>query len=48
MSRGLTEAQNLKFDLRAEAAVITAAAEDALNDIVDGGEWSARRASARR
>jgi hypothetical protein len=40
MSRELTDAELLKFILLAEGAAVTAAAEAALNEIVDGGPWS--------
>lgn len=40
MANRLTDAQRLKFVLLAEGAMVTPAAERALDDIVDGGHWS--------
>ncbi|WP_457099666.1 radical SAM protein [Microbacterium sp. P5_E9] len=40
MSAELTTAERLKFTLMAEGASVTAAADAALSDIVDGGQWS--------
>lgn len=40
MSGSLTDAQQLKFHLLAEGALITERAEAALDEIVDGGAWS--------
>ena len=40
MSTELSQAERLKFILLAEGASITPAAEQALNEIVDGGAWS--------
>ncbi len=40
MSTELSQAERLKFILLAEGATITPAAEDALNEITNGGPWS--------
>lgn len=40
MTTGLTQAERLKFILLAEGAAVTSAAQKALDDIVDGGQWS--------
>jgi len=40
LSTQLSQAERLKFILLAEGASLTRAAEEALNDITDGGPWS--------